>query len=314
MYQEIYVIDTDDELTKEIQELFTEGDKIIFKRVTIEDLPQVLLNLPQLIIINDDNITGDTIELCNKIRKNKDNSMIPLIVVSSNEDKEFRLELAKNYVEYYISRFMGPQYVYYRIRNIFRLLVVNRTFSPLTGLPGNVQIQMELKKRIIKNEDFVVLYLDLDNFKAYNDVYGFMKGDEIIKFTANTIIKNINKLVKSEQFIGHIGGDDFVAVLNNDVNYEEICRNIIQDFDANVKKFFSEEDLKRGFLKIQNRRGKMERFPITTISIGIVIAKKDVFTNVLEIGEVGAQVKHIAKKYKGSCYAVDRRICYKGYK
>ena len=311
MFQEIYVIDNDDELTNEIEKLFNEEDKIRFKRINIEDLKEVFVNLPQLIIINDDNLDFDTIKLCNMIRKNDDNDMIPIIVVSSNEDRDFKMNLAKDFVEYYIAKSMGPEYLYYRIRNIFRLLVVNRTFSPLTGLPGNVQIQTELKKRLKRNEEFTVLYLDLDNFKAYNDVYGFLKGDEIIKFTANTIIENVNKKSTSEQFLGHIGGDDIVAILNKNVNYEHVCQSIVREFDKNVKQFFTEDDAKRGFLKIQNRKGKMERFPLTSISIGVVLALKGNFTNVLEIGEVGAQLKHVAKKYKGSCYAIDRSKYYK---
>ena len=217
------------------------------------------------------------------------------------------MNLAKNYVEYYVAKSMGLDYLYYRIRNIFRLLVVNRTISPLTGLPGNIQIQAELKKRLARNEDFTVLYLDLDNFKAYNDVYGFLKGDEIIKFTAKTILENINNVGNNDVFVGHIGGDDFVAILGNGIGYEDVCQNIIAQFDKGVKYFFTEEDYNRGYLKIQNRKGKMEHFFLTSISIGVVSVECDRFSNVLEIGEVGAQVKHIAKKYKGSCYAIDRR-------
>ena len=202
---------------------------------------------------------------------------------------------------------MGMEYLYYRIRNIFRLLVVNRTISPLTGLPGNIQIQTELKKRMLRNEKFLVLYLDLDNFKSYNDVYGFLKGDEIIKFTAKTILKNINNIAENDIFVGHIGGDDFVAIVDGNSDYEKICQNIIKEFDTDVKKFFTEEDVKRGYLKVQNRKGKMEHFPLTAISIGVVRVETDKFSNVLEIGEIGAQVKHLAKKYKGSCYAIDRR-------
>ena len=217
------------------------------------------------------------------------------------------MDLAKNYVEYYVDKMMGIEYLYYRIRNIFRLLVVNRTISPLTGLPGNVQIQTELKKRLLRKEKFTVLYLDLDNFKAYNDEYGFLKGDEIIKFTAKSILVNVNNTEKSNMFVGHIGGDDFVAILDSDVEYEEICKKIISEFDKKVRYFFTEEDLNRGYFKIQNRKGKMEHFPLTSISIGVVVVDENRFANVLEIGEVGAQVKHIAKKHKGSCYAIDRR-------
>ncbi len=307
MFQEIYVIDEKEELVNELKEMFKEQENLKFKRITEDEIQLVFRNLPQLIIINDDNTKIDTIELCAKIRKNEENNIIPIIVLSSNENREFKIELAKNYVEYYIAKSMGQEYLYYRIRNMFRLLVVNRTISPLTGLPGNTQIQTELKRRMLRGERFVVLYLDLDNFKAYNDVYGFLKGDEIIKFTARTILKNVSNNAKTDLFVGHIGGDDFVTILGDETGYEKICQDIISEFDSGVKYFFTEEDYKRGYLKIQNRKGKMEHFPITSISIGVVVADPDRFTNVLEIGEVGAQVKHIAKKYKGSCYATDRR-------
>ena len=306
MFQEIYVIDEEEKLTEELKELFKDQENLKFKRITTNELELIFKNLPQLIIINDDNINVDSIQVSEEIRKNEDNNIIPIIVLSSKEDKEFRMNLAKNYVEYYVAKSMGSEYLYYRIRNIFRLLVVNRTISPLTGLPGNIQIQTELKKRMLRNEKFTVLYLDLDNFKSYNDVYGFLKGDEIIKFTARTILKNINN-ISNDIFVGHIGGDDFVATLGPDVDYEKACQDIIAEFNAGVKYFFTEEDTKRGYLKVQNRKGKMEHFPLTSISIGVVVADEDRFSNVLEIGEIGAQVKHLAKKYKGSCYAIDRR-------
>ena len=192
MFQEIYVIDEQEELTEELKKMFKEEPNYRFKRILTKDMDYVSNNLPQLIIINDDTITKNTIELCTEIRKTEDNNIIPIIVLSSREDKEFKIDLAKNYVEYYVAKSMGLEYLYYRIRNIFRLLVLNRTISPLTGLPGNTQIQAELKKRLAREKEFIVLYLDLDDFKAYNDVYGFLKGDEIIKFTARTILENVN--------------------------------------------------------------------------------------------------------------------------
>ena len=242
MFQEVYVIDEQEELTEELKKIFMDNKKLKFRKIPTKNIDYIFNNLPQLIIINDDTVTKDTIEICTEIRKIEDNNIIPIIVVSSREDKEFKMDLAKNYVEYYVAKSMGLEYLYYRIRNIFRLLVVNRTISPLTGLPGNIQIQAELKKRLVRNEDFTVLYLDLDNFKAYNDVYGFLKGDEIIKFTAKTILENINNVGNNDVFVGHIGGDDFVAILGNGIEYENICQNIIAQFDKGVKYFFTEED------------------------------------------------------------------------
>ena len=185
-------------------------------------------------------------------------------------------------------------------------MYTNRRVSPLTGLPGNVQIHAELKKRLFNKEDFGVLYLDLDNFKAYNDVYGFLKGDQIIEYTADTILKCIHQSFKENYFIGHIGGDDFIAIVPT-LDVDNICQLIIANFDEGVTKFFTEEDLEKGYIEVANRKGIIEQFSLTSISIGAVIADKDRFANILEIGEIGAQVKHVAKSIIGSSYAVDRR-------
>ena len=158
----------------------------------------------------------------------------------------------------------------------------------------------------MKKEYFVMLYLDLDNFKAYNDVYGFSKGDEIIKFTARTIINNVHAKDEDNNFVVHIGGDDFIAIVDDD-NFEEICQNIVLEFDKNIKKYFNEDDLKKGYLEVPNRKGIIEEFPLTTISVGAVEVTPGRFKNALEIGEEGAQVKHLAKTISGSTYVIDRR-------
>jgi len=138
-------------------------------------------------------------------------------------------------------------------------------------------------------------------------VYGFLSGDEIIKFTAKVITKNVHCSPEADVFVGHIGGDDFVAVLDDSVNFETICQNIIAEFDTGISKYFNDEDIEQGFLKVQNRKGIIEEFPITSISIGVVLSEEKHFGNILEIGEVGAQVKHLAKSITGSCYAINRR-------
>ena len=146
----------------------------------------------------------------------------------------------------------------------------------------------------------------MDNFKAYNDVYGFLKGDEIIKFTADTIMTSIHSLIPNNSFIGHIGGDDFIAIVPT-LNCEDVCKDIIANFDANVVRFFTEDDVEKGYIEVANRKGVIEQFPLTSISIGVVEADVGRFANILEIGEVGAQVKHMAKSVMGSSYAIDRR-------
>ena len=151
-----------------------------------------------------------------------------------------------------------------------------------------------------------MLYIDLDNFKAYNDTYGFAQGDELIKFTARTITNNVHSKEEDNNFVGHIGGDDFIAIVE-DEDYEKICQNIIITFDKNVKKYYSKEDIERGFVEVPNRKGILEEFPLTSISIGAVEVDSERFHNTLEIGEAGAQVKHLSKTIPGSTYVVDRR-------
>lgn len=306
MVQEIYIIDDNKDLTKTITSLFHDEKEYKFKNVPTEKIDIALKNIPSLIIINEDGIDRNIIELCKQIRQDEDNNITPIVVLGQSSNKEHRLSILKSSVEYYIVKPVDEDYLYYTIKNLVRLMYMNRRVSPLTGLPGNVQIQTEMKKRLLKKESFSILYLDLDNFKSYNDLYGFTKGDEIIKFTARTISKNIHNSEIEDCFIGHIGGDDFIAIVPNS-DCEEICKNIVKEFDENVTQFFTKEDAQRGYLEVANRRGIIEQFPLTSISIGVVVVDVGRFKNILEIGEVAAQVKHIAKTTVGSTYIIDRR-------
>lgn len=306
MLQEVYIIDDNVELINVLKELFKEEEEFVFKSVRTEDIDEALKSIPALIIVHEDGIEKDIIELGKQIRENEDNTITPIIVVSSNTAKEHRVDILKTAVEYFIKKPIDKDYLYYTVKNITRLMHTNRRVSPLTGLPGNVQIQSELKKRLLKRENFAVLYFDLDNFKAYNDTYGFLCGDEIIKQTARTIVSNVNTDEKMHNFVGHIGGDDFVAVVS-DKNYEKICQNIIIEFDEKIKQYYTKEDLERGYLEVPNRKGIIEAMPIVSISIGVVEVDRNRFKNVLDIGEVGAEVKHLAKTIPGSTYAIDRR-------
>ena len=306
MVQEIYIIDDDDSSIVIFRELFRKDPEYKFISVKTGQIDLALKNIPSLIVINEDAIDRDVIDLCRKIRKDEDNTITPVIVVSSKRSREHRVRILRESVEYFIKKPVDEQYLYYTVKNLNRLLSSNRRVSPLTGLPGNVQIHAELKKRIGRGEAFSVLYVDLDNFKAYNDVYGFLKGDQIIEFTADTIVSLVNSDELENTFVGHIGGDDFVAIVPG-TNCEKLCQNIISHFDSNVLRYFTEEDVEKGYIEVANRKGIIEQFPLTSVSIGVVVADKGRFKNILEIGEVGAQVKHAAKSVMGSSYAIDRR-------
>lgn len=306
MYQEISIIDDEINLTDKLKKIFEAEKDYIFTNISSSNLEQTGKDIPDLIIINEDGINTNVVDVCEYIRNYSENSITPIMVISSNIDKNHRLDILKKNVEYFIKSPMDDEYIYYTIRNIIRLMSSNRKVSPLTGLPGNLQIQVELKKKLLKKEEFAILYFDLDNFKEYNDTYGFLKGDEVIKFTAKTILKVMHHYKLEDAFVGHIGGDDFVGIIS-DVDYEKLCQDIIAKFDNGIIEYFNEEDIERGYLEVANRKGIIEQFPMTAISIGVVNVTPGEYNNPLEIGEVGAQVKHLAKTQTGSAYAINRR-------
>jgi len=304
--QNIYIIDDSDELKNVVDYLFKNSKEYRFKKVNTKQIDIALKNIPSLILLNEDSFKNEISYIYDKIKENDDNHITPVIVVSSNNDKKHRVEILKEGVEYYIKKPIDNEYFYYTIVNILNLLDINRRVSPLTGLPGNVQIRAEMKKRLLNKEEFSMIYFDLDNFKSFNDLYGFFKGDEIIKFTSKVILKHIHGMGQESNFVGHIGGDDFVAIVSG-VNCEEVCQNIIAEFDKNISCYYSEDDYKNGYIVVENRRGVLEQFPIVSITIAVVNIPVGRFNNILEIGEVGAGVKHLAKTIPGSTYVINRR-------
>ncbi len=294
------------ELVKKVLKKEIEEYDITLSDSSKESISKALEEIPSLIIINGDEIKRDLIKTCEFIRKSPENRITPIIVASSNKDKEFRIEVLKRIVEYYIPKPLHPKFFYYTIKNLSRLIDANRCISNLTGLPGNAQIEIELKRRVASKKLFAVLYADLDNFKAYNDKYGFMNGDEVIKFTANCMKESIQQYGVKGDFLGHIGGDDYVAVVGYDYA-RKIGKDIIKRFNAGIGEFYSEEDNENGYVKLLNRKGKMEKFPLITLTVAMISNKYKKYSSALEIGEDGAQVKKKAKTITGSTFLENRR-------
>lgn len=169
--------------------------------------------------------------------------------------------------------------------------------NPLSGLPGNVIIDQKINKCINSGEKYSILYLDIDNFKPYNDVYGFENGDIIIRLLASTISKN----VEGDQFIGHIGGDDFVIIMDN-YGIESVCSSIIEDFERDVLNYYNENDIKNGYIVTQNRHGETEKFPLISLSIVGITNKYTQFNDQYQISEKLAGLKKQCKQHKGSCH------------
>jgi len=178
-----------------------------------------------------------------------------------------------------------------------------RYANPLTGLPGNAPIDEHIDILLAGSEAFYVCYFDLDNFKPFNDVYGFSMGDAMIQMTA----KVINEQCDAElDFVGHIGGDDFIALFRS-ADWETRCRIILEEFGKNVMSFFAPNDVERGGYITENRRGEKEFHNLTSLSIGVVPVKPMVFKSHRDIAVVAAESKKMAKKTPGNSLFVNQR-------
>jgi diguanylate cyclase (GGDEF)-like protein len=191
-------------------------------------------------------------------------------------------------------------------RKLKQLEQVSLDANPLTRLPGGAAIEGVLNMRLETGSPVAFCLLDLDNFKAYNDRYGYPAGSEVIKAVARIVEASVAEQGGEGDFVGHVGGDDFV-VLTSPGRSEAICRQVIREFDATIPGHYSEEDRERGFIVGKTRQGQTVQFPIMSISLAVVTNEKHQLTSHLQVGEIAAELKDYAKTLPGSVFVVDRR-------
>ncbi len=196
--------------------------------------------------------------------------------------------------------------IYNNLLLLQELAIAAKEMNPNTGLPGNNTIRKQVMKALTKEEDYVVVYADIDNFKAFNDKYGFGNGDDIIKVTGE-IITDAVQISDEESFVGHVGGDDFIFLVPLKDVYI-VTDSIIKNFDKKVIEHYDESDANNGFIIAKNRRGQVQTFPIMTLSLaGVNLGEHRHDTRYERIADICAEVKGYAKKFDTSCFFMDRR-------
>ena len=179
--------------------------------------------------------------------------------------------------------------------------------SPLTRLPGNMAIEQVLKGKMDQGEKFALCYIDLDDFEAFNDRYGYAKGSDLIKMTGEVLYRAKDEYAEQQDFVGHIGGDDFVLITSPE-KVEKVCQSIIGEFDRLIPEYYLTEDRDKGFIEGTDRYGIKRRFPIMSVSIAVVSDVKRSFRSPIEIAKVATEIKDYVKSLPGSNYLIDRRI------
>jgi diguanylate cyclase (GGDEF)-like protein len=249
----------------------------------------------------------DGFELTRRLRQDPRTATVSVIMLTARGLSADKLEgFAIGADDYIVKPFDTPELLA-RIRGVLRRSRDTRTQSPLTGLPGNVRIEEEIDARVERSEPFAILYADLDHFKAYNDHYGFMRGDEVIQTTARLLGDVARGASDGAAFIGHVGGDDFVVVVMPELA-ERVADAIVSAFDEAAPAFYDDADRERGFVEVTNRRGELQRYGMLTLSIGIASTSKRSFLHYAEAVAVATEMKQYTKGSQTSSWAIDRRV------
>ncbi|NTV63242.1 MAG: response regulator [Oscillochloris sp.] len=259
--------------------------------------------MPNLLLIDVMMPDMDGYEALRQMRNDTRTAHIPAIMLTArSEPKDLVYGLDSGADDYVVKPFDTSELLA-RVRGQLRRATRRPVRSPLTGLAGNVLITEELRFRLRRPEHFALLYADLNNFKSFNDTYGFARGDRVIRLAATLISNSVEELSKRD-FVGHIGGDDF-AIITSPELITPICQSVLMRFGAQVRELYDARDLQRGHLEGPDRHGVYRRFPITTLAIGGVTNRYEQFASPEDLGQRAAEMKQAAKSLAPGSYVID---------
>ncbi|MBN1822772.1 MAG: response regulator [Endomicrobiales bacterium] len=305
MATKILIADDDPEILELLKFTFeSEGYEVLTAADGEETLKSVKDEHPDIVSldINMPKLSG--YEVLEKIREDGNTCLIPVVMVTSLSKTKDKITGIKLGADDYLEKPFEPFELLARVEGILKRTGESLSANPLTKLPGNVTVEAEVKKHLDGDEEFAVMYIDMDNFKSYNDKYGFEKGDNIIRLLATILRAAMSAVGRKEDFLGHIGGDDFVMVSSPDAS-KKLAKMIIEYFDDMIPKQYDEETRQRGFLWGINRQGQEIQFPLMGVSIGVATVEKGKFQHYSQVVEAAKMVLEKAKQKKGSNFEID---------
>ncbi len=251
----------------------------------------------------------DGFQVVEAIRGTARTSHIPVVVVSARHDPDAVMRAFGSQVDDYIKKPFHGGELLARIGAQLRHTRQSQ-LSALTNLPAGLRVERAIEERLAAGlatgARWAILYLDLDNFKAYNDVYGFLRGNELIRLLARLAAETIGELGDPGDFVGHIGGDDFL-IITTPARVAPLCARLLARWDRESRALYDAEDLARGGLFALDRQGQLQRYSLVNLSIGVVTNERRPITSTAEVSQIAAEVKRAAKGLPGSAWYVDQR-------
>lgn len=307
MEETILVVDDEPHIRRILQYLLEQqGFRVVSAangRLGIEMARQ---ELPDLILLDLMMPEMDGFEVCGVLRQDYKTNQIPIIIVTAKGEIGDRVKGLEGGANDYLIKPYDNKELLLRVRNTLDWSRSQRQANPLTGLPGNRAIESELQKRIESGEPFSFLYLDIDNFKAYNDFYGYSRGDGAIRFVAEVMRRASAESQVQRDFVGHIGGDDFCAITGPD-HGKWLGDKIVEVFEAEKGQLMEAEDLARGFFEVRGRQGGTQQVPFPSLTIAVVVNSNHTFDHWAKVSDVAAELKALGKSQAGSVVVTERR-------
>jgi diguanylate cyclase (GGDEF)-like protein len=307
MVEKILVVDDEPSLQEMLKDILSLAD---FDVVTAsngeEGLRRIYEDSPDLIILDCSMPVMDGYEMLERMRRDPVLVNKPVIMLSVRSGEYDEIKGLRLGVDDYITKPFKASLLLARVRAILERKVKSISANPLTFLSGNAVIKTEVEKRIGSGAAFAMLYVDLNNFKSFNDKYGFQRGDEVIKHTAKVLTDATRLTGNRNDFVGHIGGDDFI-VLTTPEKYEKIAQSVIGLFDASIADYYDVDDRKQGFIVSKDRNNIVQKFTLMTISVAIVSTLNTNVTHYGQLSQIAAELKKVAKESGKSTFVVNRR-------
>jgi diguanylate cyclase (GGDEF)-like protein len=248
----------------------------------------------------------DGFEVCRRLRASYRTRHIPIIMLTAKTEVDDRLEGLQGGANDYLTKPWDSRELQARVRNALEWSKTQRSANPLTGLPGNLSIEEEIRRRLGDGSPFSLLQIDIDSFKSFNDYYGYARGDEAIRTLARILVEYAQRHGGTEDFVGHIGGDDFV-VLSRPQRAERIAEDVIEQFDTATRALYDEVDRERGYIEVPNRRHVTEKFPFMSVTIALVSTDRIPVSHQAELIDIAQELKAHGKGIPGSVVVGERR-------
>jgi len=308
MAERILIADDDRNLRQLLQSILEEHGFDVIAVPSGEALVRAATSQqPDLLLIDVMMPVMDGLEAVRQLRNDTRTSHLPMLMLTARTTANEVVVGFESGADDYIPKPFDPEALVARIKANLRRQARVPMLNPLTQLPGNKAIAEEVERRIQAREQFALYWFDFDNFKVLNDAYGFARGDRVIKLLADILRELQIKYQSADMFVGHIGGDDFVALTKPEVA-ETLCSELIERFDRDVRAFYDPADVNRGYIRGVDRFGMPRRFPIVSVSIGIVSNESRLFISYDEVSSMATEMKSYAKKMAGSYYAINERV------